>query len=59
MRGIVCRGFVGSTPVEDMNTQECVEFGLKLTARMGCAMEERFSAAPEEYDTVRESKWAG
>lgn len=49
MRGITCRGFVGGRPVEDMTAEERAELGARLTARMGRAMEDRFTAAPEEY----------
>ena len=49
MRGITCRGFVGGGPVEDMETEERAELGARLTARMGRAMDDRFTAAPEEY----------
>lgn len=53
MRGITCRGFVGGRPVEDMTTEERAELGARLTARMGRATEDRFTAAPEEYAKVR------
>lgn len=49
MRGITCRGFVGNRPVKTMTAEERAELGAMLTARMGRAMEERFTAAPEEY----------
>lgn len=54
MRGITCRGFVGDRPVKTMTAEERAELGAMLTARMGRAMEDRFTAAPEEYAKASE-----
>lgn len=54
MRGITCRGFIGGRPVEDMTAEERAELGARLTTRMGRAMEDRFTAAPEEYAKAKE-----
>lgn len=54
MRGITCRGFVGDRPVDDMTAEERAELGARLTARMGRATEDRFTAAPEEYAKAKE-----
>ena len=54
MRGITCSGFAGGRPVEDMTAENRAELGTRLTARMGRAMEDRFTAAPEEYAKASE-----
>lgn len=54
---IQCRGFVPDENgeyrcVEDMTPEERAELGRRLIRRMGQALNEHYSAHPEDYKTL-------
>jgi len=56
-RQIKCRGFVPDgngeyRRVEDMTPEERAELGRRLIQRMGQALNEHYSAHPEDYKTL-------